>query len=118
MEQCGVPHKETPRVFKGVYWGNIIVMGLFLLVGVRASMEDLPVTDEGLLTFLFGFVVFAIAYAAQGTIFVFIFLLLNIWGAIRYKQNKVRYLIIAVLTILWIGLSAFLIWSMIPSPQN
>jgi hypothetical protein len=88
-----IDNKTLSKLFKILYKTNLIIIGvsiiLFMLNGSKAQEDP----GGAILYFLFLGFIFIIAPLLVP------FLLLNIWGAFKYKEYRVRYIIISVILI-------------------
>ena len=94
---------QTSKSFRTTYLVNIVVMLLLLLAGGMAG------TQSG--SFLFGLYLHATLLV---TPFMFVFLILNIWGATKYTNYRSGFLILASFSVVWIVFGVYEALNMTP----
>jgi len=89
MEETNKKNKSG-YVFRVLYIISLLSIAAVLLRGIIGGLKNGDIIGSIVLTFVF-----------LGTPLSTIFLVLNIWGLIRDKKHRSRYLIIATILLIW-----------------
>ncbi len=84
--------ERPPRVFIWLYKGNIALIFLIPFLGVFNSLSLMESISDVWFIILFGFVYGSAPFCA-------IFLFLNLWGLVRYSQNRNWYVVAALISV-------------------
>ncbi len=83
------------RVFRILYFAVIVLIVAILVIAITSGLgsEDDPIGTALMLGFL--------TIISAGLPLSLIFLVLNVWGLVKYKAHRIRYGIVIVLTLVW-----------------